>query len=270
MTAVEERTPALDPDALAALEEERRFLLRSLNDLEREHDVGDVDDADYHTLKDGYTARAAVVIKAIDEGRQAFARRPRRNRGRIIAWSAVVLVFAVGAGLFVAHIAGQRLPGQTVTGGVAEDTNSELAAARSLLGSDPTKSLALYTQVLQVDPDNVEARTYAGWLLSIQAGERGNATLVKQAESLLDDAIRLGPARADAYCFKAVVSQRYLHDPKTAKTALAACEARHPPSDVAALIGSLGQEIDAALASPSPASSTPASSTTTATATTAP
>ena len=42
-------------DRLAALEEERRFLLRSLNDLEREHDAGDVDDLDYQSLKDGYT-----------------------------------------------------------------------------------------------------------------------------------------------------------------------------------------------------------------------
>ena len=33
-------------DRLAALEEERRFLLRSLTDLEREHDAGDVDDLD--------------------------------------------------------------------------------------------------------------------------------------------------------------------------------------------------------------------------------
>src|SRR5262249_39997862 len=79
----------------------------------------DVDDADYRTLKDGYTARAAAVIKAIDDGRRAFARRPRPKTGRMVAWSAVVLVLAVGAGLLVAHVAGQRLPGQTLTGGVA-------------------------------------------------------------------------------------------------------------------------------------------------------
>ena len=37
----------LDPDALAALEEERDFLLRSLQDLEREYAAGDVDESDY-------------------------------------------------------------------------------------------------------------------------------------------------------------------------------------------------------------------------------
>ena len=56
-------------DRLATLEEERRFLLRSLTDLEREHDAGDVDDLDYETLKDGYTFRAARVLRQIDEGR---------------------------------------------------------------------------------------------------------------------------------------------------------------------------------------------------------
>ncbi len=40
----------VDLDQLAEREEERRFLLRSLADLEREHDAGDIDDADYATL----------------------------------------------------------------------------------------------------------------------------------------------------------------------------------------------------------------------------
>ena len=39
----------LDPDELAALEEQRDFLLRSLDDLEREHDAGDIDEHDYQT-----------------------------------------------------------------------------------------------------------------------------------------------------------------------------------------------------------------------------
>ena len=61
------RRRELDPDALAALEEERDFLLRSLEDLEREHAAGDVDDSDFEELKDDYTARAAAVIRAIED-----------------------------------------------------------------------------------------------------------------------------------------------------------------------------------------------------------
>ena len=60
-------------DRLAALEDERRFLLRSLADLDREHDAGDVDDSDYETLKDGYTTRAAVVLRNIEAGRSGLA-----------------------------------------------------------------------------------------------------------------------------------------------------------------------------------------------------
>ena len=39
------------------LEEERRFLLASIRDLDREREAGDVDDADFTALRDGYVAR---------------------------------------------------------------------------------------------------------------------------------------------------------------------------------------------------------------------
>ncbi len=70
-----------NPDRLAELEEERRFLLRSLADLEREHDAGDVDVDDYQTLRDGYTVRAASVLRSIDDGRSTAPRRAGRGTG---------------------------------------------------------------------------------------------------------------------------------------------------------------------------------------------
>ncbi|MBV8387921.1 MAG: hypothetical protein JO155_14100, partial [Acidimicrobiia bacterium] len=42
---------AIDVDALADLEEQRRFLVQSLKDLDREREAGDIDDDDYRTLK---------------------------------------------------------------------------------------------------------------------------------------------------------------------------------------------------------------------------
>ena len=71
---------SMNPDRLAELEEERRFLLRSLADLEREHDAGDVDADDYQTLREGYTVRAASVLRSIDEGRSAA---PARTDGKL-------------------------------------------------------------------------------------------------------------------------------------------------------------------------------------------
>ena len=50
----------------ASLEDERDFLLRSLDDLESEFDAGDLDDADYRRLKSDYTARAAEVIRRLE------------------------------------------------------------------------------------------------------------------------------------------------------------------------------------------------------------
>jgi tetratricopeptide (TPR) repeat protein len=50
------------------LEEERDFLLKSLQDLEDEHQAGDVSDADYNRLHDRYTARAAAVLRALGTG----------------------------------------------------------------------------------------------------------------------------------------------------------------------------------------------------------
>jgi hypothetical protein len=135
--------PTADADRLAELEDERRFLLASLADLEREHDAGDIDESDYETLKNGYTARAAAVLRAIDDGRRALPPGPPRRWGRIAVAVGALTVIAVGLGLLVAHFAGQRLPGQTVSGGIAEDSNSRLAQARSLLGTDPARSLRL-------------------------------------------------------------------------------------------------------------------------------
>jgi hypothetical protein len=265
-----------DADRLAELEDERRFLLASLTDLEREHEAGDIDDGDYETLKDGYTARAAAVLRAIDEGRRALPPRPRRQWGRIVVAIGALAVVALGLGLLVAHFAGQRLPGQTVSGGIAEDTNSRLAQARALLGTDPARSLLLYEAIKEVDPDNVEATTYLGWLLSIQAANTGSADSITQAEGLLDDAIALDPQRADAYCFKAVVRFRFLGDAATARTALDQCAALHPPAEVTGLVHGLSEEIDAALAGGAPATTasaapaaTSASPATTASATTA-
>ena len=87
-----DRMTRVDLDQLAELEEERRFLLRSLADLEREHDAGDIDDADYATLRDGYTVRAAAVLREIDGGRAQLPPKPtaplganHRDRAAVVA-----------------------------------------------------------------------------------------------------------------------------------------------------------------------------------------
>src|SRR5690606_392728 len=79
----------------APLQEQRAFLLRSLEDLEREYAAGDVDEVDYRSLKDDYTARAAAVIRAIEAGRAAAAEPapPPAPRRRLVVVVAAVVAF---------------------------------------------------------------------------------------------------------------------------------------------------------------------------------
>ncbi len=65
-------------DDLAALEEQRDVLLKSLRDLEQERAAGEVTDDDYAVLKDDYTARAAAVLRTIEAQAQ---RSPGTRRG---------------------------------------------------------------------------------------------------------------------------------------------------------------------------------------------
>ncbi len=49
-------------------EEERDFLLRSLDDLDAERAAGNIDDETYERLHDDYTARAAIAVRAMQGG----------------------------------------------------------------------------------------------------------------------------------------------------------------------------------------------------------
>ena len=106
----------VDPDRLATLEEERSFLLRSLRDLDAEHAAGDVDEDDYVTLRDGYTKRAADVMREIDDGRAHLPQRRPASWSRRLGVAAVVAAVAAGAGILVARSSGDRLEGEEITG----------------------------------------------------------------------------------------------------------------------------------------------------------
>ena len=89
---------SMNPDRLAELEEERQFLLRSLTDLEREFHAGDVDQHDYDVLRDGYTARAANVLRSIDDGKAARPPRRESNPKSVIATVVAVVGWRCSAG----------------------------------------------------------------------------------------------------------------------------------------------------------------------------
>ena len=233
----------MNPDQLAELEEQRRFLLRSITDLEREHVYGDVDDHDYETLRDGYTARAAAVLRTIEAGNaEVPPGRPRRPFV-IAAWIVGTLLVASLAGWLVARTSGQRLPGQAITGGLPGDEVAlKLAEARQLLGVDPQQAILRYQEVRELEPDNVEALTYMGWLIAQTGG-----SLAPSGADLLRGAIKLDPTYADPHCFLAITSARFLQPPDidTARREAQACLDNDPPSQMVGMIQGFIDGLDA-------------------------
>ena len=263
---------AVDPDALAALEDQRTFLLDSLRDLEREHDAGDLDDADYRALRDDYTARAADVLRAIEGRRSAIAdaHRPMSwaRRGAILA---VVAVFAVVAGFVVAGAVGSREDGGTLTGGVtAKSSPSQQAQAciQKIQPTAPSDALDCFQQVLKQDPRNPVALTWSAWTLELTTSfldQERAAQIHAAAVASIEKAIVADPGYSPARAFRAILAFRGGHY-EQAKAYLAEFRANDPSADAEAVIDELDLDgqIAQALgeAAPTTTTTTPISATT--------
>lgn len=256
----------VDPDALAALEEERDFLLRSLEDLEREHDAGDVEEDDYVALKDDYTARAAHAIRAIEQRNVAVAaaRRPRDWR-RTVGVLALVGVVAFGTGWFVFRDAGTRAPGQGLTGDARQDSANYVLQAQALTGQantalqagDTAKALTTfqsavdtYSKALELSPANVQALTYRAWVLhsmALQSPTDRATQLDGEALRGLDEAIALDPTTTDARIFRAIL-ERNLGLYARAKADLDAIDPAKVPPMMTSMVAKVRDDVDAGLA----------------------
>lgn len=192
---------AIDLDELARREEERDFLLRSIEDLDREHEAGDVDEADYEELRRGYVARAAEAIRAVDADtatleQQRRAAAPRR-RSRALVWFGAVVVFTVVAGVGLANALGSRGEGAglTGTGSMPGDAANE---CRSLSMAEPAEGVACYDELLEDSPDDVDALTYQGWAM-VRAGD------VEGGSANFDRVVELDPDFPDVHVFRSSV-----------------------------------------------------------------
>ena len=243
-------------DRLAGLEEERRFLLRSINDLEREHDAGDVDDLDYHTLKDGYTVRAAHVLREIEQGHGELPAPTPRRWSRIIAVTAAVIVGSVGVGFVLAGAWGERSSGQEITGLTpGDESRIVLTNARDAMSAgDFATANALFAEVIDMERsrgrENAEAVAYFGWTLALltrQNPDQTNADERYEAAVLaLGQATEIEPDYADPQCFLAIVEFQFRGDAEAALPHIERCEASNPPGEVASLVASFADEIRAA------------------------
>ena len=257
------RRRELDPDALAALEEERDFLLRSLEDLEREHAAGDVDDSDFEELKDDYTARAAAVIRAIEDRTAAVkSLRPQRNWQRTALGLVLVGALAVGASWLVFRNAGTRAPGQGLTGDIRQDSSNLILQAQGLTGQaqaslqagDSAKAIKqfesavqTYDKALEISPENVQALTYRGWVLhtiALSSEPSVAAEFDLQALEYLDEAIAIDPLYSDARVFRAIL-ERNAGDFAAAKIDLDAIDMNAIPMYMIQMVNGVKEDVAA-------------------------
>jgi hypothetical protein len=248
-----------DLDKLAELEEERRYLLRSLKDLESEHEAGDVDDEDYVTLKDGYTVRTATVLRQIEAGRRQLAPKKTRNWGRTIAIGCAVLAVAGGTGFALAAAFGERADDQEFTGASPADLlRTKLVDARAALNrGDFVQANRLFVEVDQDEivrgNDNAEARAHVGWTFALIARAESETVGLEDdriALSLLalNQAIAMDPTYADPYCYAAIIEFNFRGDADAALPYVEQCEGLNPPADIRGLITGFAEEIRAAVA----------------------
>jgi tetratricopeptide (TPR) repeat protein len=236
-------TTRFDPDELAALESERDFLLRSLDDLEAERETGDLAADHYQALRDQYTARAAAVLRSIEEGVDARPAPPPVSWRRRLLVGLGIAAFATVAAVLLAGALGQRLPGGSATGNAQSDRREALAGqvrrhpdsaaahmayARFLLESrQAADAVAEFDIAARLDPKNAEAPAYAGWLVYLAASAQpGNAPsgdapasgdvadqLTAAALGRLDRAVAADPEYPDAHFFRGMVLLRGVNDP---------------------------------------------------------
>lgn len=210
--------------------------LRALEDLEDEYQAGDLDEADYLTLRDDYTVRVADAMRRL-EGAATPVDAPGRSRARRLGPLALVVaaVFAVGAGWLLARSAGERGLDDALTGEIESNRQRVFECQELGVGGRIVESLQCFDEVLVDDPDNVEALTYRGWYVILTTSsaqttgqEDEAAELLEVGRTYLDRAVEVDPGYADARAFRAAVFDR-LGQSEAACAEVAALLALDPP-----------------------------------------
>jgi hypothetical protein len=228
----------------AAMEEERDFLIRSLHDLEAEHDAGDIDDEDYESLRDDYTARAARLLRELESpeaegapvleappaggaqaadgsaaspvasaadsslGPDAKRRRVRRPwaRWQIGVAAAIVVIVAGLVGWQIGHNSSARQPGQTITGGNTT-TGGSLSAQKFSQLLTQAESEAQANPVAAIKAYNQVLTAYPDQpqALTEEAWIYAQGGYLSQSQSLLTEEEKANPTYDPAYGYLGIV-----------------------------------------------------------------
>jgi tetratricopeptide (TPR) repeat protein len=220
--------------ASANLGEEAAYLRRSLEDLEREHAVGDLSDEDFARLGERYRVQLAEVEEELDRapGPVAVATSASvggapgsgvhrsllsRRRARIVTGGgalACLLAAATLIGLALTHT-GPFAP----TNELSVDARVQIMLAEAdVLGSrgDVTQALATYDRVLALRPTQPVALANGGWLARLAGLSQHEPALVRNGDAEIEAAVRADPSYALAHAYDGVLQLEDRHDPTLA------------------------------------------------------
>ncbi len=226
-----------DGSSLSGLESEQEFLEQSIDDLERERELGEVDAKDFAILQARYRARLKDVAAEIEEltstarkerapeasatktsgarSRQAsqgssWRRRLGSRRVRLTIGIAATCCFVAAASLLAASLAGVRLPGESATGSVSLSSaqqEQETLDRAAILGSEGqvAEAVQLYDEVLQKDPDQPDALAYGGWLVRLAGLAARNRVVLARGDASVARAVKVAPGFPDGHALYGVV-----------------------------------------------------------------
>ena len=229
-------------NAVGELEEQRDFLLRSIDDLDREFEAGDLSEDDYRTLRDDYTTRAAAVLRAIDgTSAPAPTAATTERRTQRVVWIVGILVLALGAGWLVATSAGERVAGDAASGSIPEASTDRIARAQRLVREgDILEAVKVYDELLDDDPENPVALAERGWLIS-----RVDPSLVDSGLASIEKAIALDPGYAEAHFYRGMILLQSKNDSAAAAQAFETALASDPPPDLKSFLEDALQRAEA-------------------------
>ncbi len=218
----------------AELVAERDFLLRSIADLDAEQEAGDLADDDFAGLRDDYVARAAAVMRALEERSEEVRAAPgaenllRKRRGLVVV--ATCLLVALLAGVALANSAGSRSPGAPLSGSLPTSTADRLARASELTGAGKlVEAIKVYDEILEDDPEQPAALAYRGWIVRL-------AGLKDEGLAYEDRAVAADPSYPDAHFFRGMMLWQDKGDPAAAVAEFRLFLSNRPPQAMVKLV----------------------------------
>jgi tetratricopeptide (TPR) repeat protein len=264
------------------LNDQREFLLRSIDDADREHAAGDMAKADRDVLvmRDqkrlaeveaelaalGPVTTTAPAAPAAPDARDApepvspvVADVPARRRlgpWRRVGIVAASLLIVAGAVILVNHAVNPSLPGQAPSGSITESKarliEQELAAAAVLNNNgEAIQALQVYNRVLAQDPEDPEALAAWGWLEWNYGNAGKSPTLLAAGRRAETKAIAVAPSYYAGHLFLGLIVLNQDHDAQGAVKEFTKFLADSPPNaelvSVASLVVTGYQQANVAL-----------------------